>query len=61
VTGQVLAVLEAAKSSFLEHFDNLAQRIKDGSVEANNNLKFLESIHEPCELLVCSTKSWNVP
>lgn len=47
----MIAVLEAAKSSYPSRFQALAQRINDGSVEANNNLKFLESIREPCEAL----------
>lgn len=44
-------MLEAAKSSYPSRFQALAQRINDGSIEANNNLRFLESIREPCEAL----------
>lgn len=47
----MVSVLEAAKSSYLQPFNDLAQRIQEGSIEANNNLKFLEPIREPCESL----------
>jgi dynein heavy chain, axonemal len=46
----LVTVLEAARSSYLGPFLTLSQRIKEGSVEANNNLKFLESITAPCQV-----------
>ncbi|CAM9911153.1 unnamed protein product, partial [Discosporangium mesarthrocarpum] len=45
----VVSVLELANSSYMAPFNTLSQRIKEGSVEANNNLKFLESITKPCQ------------
>lgn len=45
----VVSILDAANSSYLAPFNVLSQRIKEGSVEANNNLKFLESITTPCQ------------
>jgi len=48
---KVVSVLEAAESSYLDPFKDLSQRIQQGSIEANNNLKFLESIRGPCESL----------
>ena len=45
----VVSVLETASSSYLAPFNVLSQRIKEGSVEANNNLKFLETITTPCQ------------
>lgn len=41
--------MDTANSSYLAPFNVLSQRIKEGSVEANNNLKFLESITTPCQ------------
>eukprot|EP00953_Heterococcus_sp_UTEX-ZZ885_P015394 8670-Heterococcus_DN1.PRE.5 len=51
----LVTVLEAARSSYLGPFLTLSQRIKEGSVEANNNLKFLESITAPCQALASAT------
>jgi len=48
---KVVAVLEGAKSSYLGPFELLSQRIQEGSREAENNLKFLELITEPCRKL----------
>jgi len=48
---RVVLVLEHAKSSYLGPFETLSQRIDEGSVEANNNLKFLQLITEPCQAL----------
>lgn len=45
----VVSILDTANSSYLVPFNVLSQRIKEGSVEANNNLKFLESITTPCQ------------
>eukprot|EP00752_Nemacystus_decipiens_P009956 g8879.t1 len=47
----VVSILDTANSSYLAPFNVLSQRIKEGSVEANNNLKFLESITTPCQNL----------
>lgn len=48
-TQVVVSILDTANSSYLAPFNVLSQRIKEGSVEANNNLKFLESITTPCQ------------
>lgn len=45
----VVSVLGTANSSYLASFNALSQRITEGSMEANNNLKFLESITTPCQ------------
>ena len=44
-------MLEAAKSVYLARFETLSQRIQEGSIEADNNLRFLESITPQCEAL----------
>ena len=43
--------LEAAKSSYLAPFETLSQSIQNFSIEADNNLRFLESITPQCEAL----------
>jgi dynein heavy chain len=48
---QIVAVLTAAGSTYLQQFNNLSQTIQLGSVEANNNLMFLSTLHEPCTRL----------
>mmetsp|Transcript_14527 Transcript_14527/g.44829 ORF Transcript_14527/g.44829 Transcript_14527/m.44829 type:complete len:318 (-) Transcript_14527:13600-14553(-) len=54
---RVLSVLEASKSSYLARFEALAQKIHDNSVEANDNLKFLEYLVVPCQALANSELS----
>jgi dynein heavy chain len=48
-------VLELAKSSYLAPFQKLSQLILEGTNEAVDNLKFLENLTEPCELLSTAT------
>ena len=48
---RIVAVLEMAKSSYLAPFLELSHRIQQGSSEAEDNLKFLEILQEPCEQL----------
>jgi dynein heavy chain len=48
---RILAVLSAAKSSYLEPFMRESQQIEIGCAEANDNLKFLKVLHEPCTAL----------
>jgi len=48
---QVLQVLEIAKSSYLRHFRLLEKDIQDGSLEARENLRFLNILKDPCEVL----------
>ena len=38
-------------SSYVKNFDDLTKHIKEGSIEADNNLIFLNSLYEPCTLL----------
>lgn len=52
----VVSILDTANSSYLAPFNVLSQRIKEGSVEANNNLKFLESITTPCQNVSTATR-----
>ena len=48
---RVVDILEAAKSSYLARFETLVKKIEDNSVEATDNLKFLEHLVSPCEAL----------
>lgn len=48
---RVVAVLEAAKSSYLARFESLVNNIHQNSLEAADNLKFLEHLVAPCEKL----------
>jgi dynein heavy chain len=41
--------LKAAKSSYLGPFDTLSNIIQNGSIEAQNNLKFLKTLEPACE------------
>ena len=54
---RVVCVLEASKSSYLARFESLVKKIQDNSIEANDNLKFLEHLVAPCEALACSDPS----
>ena len=45
---RIVAVLEASKSSYLGPFNHLSNMIQRGSEEANDNLKFLTTLMEPC-------------
>ncbi|KAF1790945.1 P-loop containing nucleoside triphosphate hydrolase [Phytophthora cactorum] len=42
-------ILRAAKSSYLQPFETLSQIIKQGSTEANDNLRFLQKLSPVCE------------
>ncbi|KAJ3242061.1 Dynein heavy chain 2, axonemal [Chytriomyces hyalinus] len=48
---EILAVLELAKSSYLEQFLRLSNLIKEGTSQAQDNLKFLSTLTEPCQVL----------
>ena len=48
---RVLEVLLQAESSYLKRFDELSKQIKTGTEEAEDNLKFLEKLIEPCTKL----------
>ncbi|KAJ0403889.1 hypothetical protein ATCC90586_002605 [Pythium insidiosum] len=46
---EIVEILRQAKSSYLQPFETLSQIIKQGSVEANDNLKFLKKLSPVCE------------
>ncbi|TYZ61865.1 hypothetical protein PybrP1_000798 [[Pythium] brassicae (nom. inval.)] len=46
---EIVEILRAAKSSYLQPFETLSQIIKQGSVEANDNLLFLKKLSPVCE------------
>jgi dynein heavy chain len=48
---QIVRVLNAANSSYLRQFETLSEKIQSGSIEATDNLHFLESLTKPCEEL----------
>ena len=45
---RITEVLRLAKSSYLEQFLRLSNLIQDGSMQAQDNLRFLSSLVEPC-------------
>lgn len=49
---KIVAVLECAKSSYLAQFLRLSTMIQDGSLQAQENLKFLTLLREPCQELL---------
>lgn len=49
---RVTCVLKASESSYLGPFVTLSQRIQEGCTEAISNLKFLESLKVPCQVLL---------
>jgi dynein heavy chain len=51
---QIAAVLEVAKSSYLDPFLKLSHLIQEGTTEAVDNLRFLEKLQEPCERLAAA-------
>eukprot|EP00935_MAST-01C_sp_MAST-1C-sp1_P000961 g961.t1 len=48
---QIVRVLNAASSDYLQPFETLSNSIQFGSIEATDNLHFLESLTQPCEQL----------
>jgi len=52
---EILTVLEHAKSGWLKKFRALEEDIKNGSIEAKENLRFLNFLKEPCEKLAAAT------
>ena len=51
---KVEQILAAAKSSYLQSFRKLSRLIQDGSNQAQENLKYLNLLKEPCEKLTKS-------
>ena len=48
---KVIKVLEKADSSYLKRFEELASQIEQGAREAEDNLRHLETLIEPCKVL----------
>ncbi|KAJ3091962.1 Dynein heavy chain 2, axonemal [Quaeritorhiza haematococci] len=48
---RIISVLQLAKSSYLEQFLRLSNLIQEGTVQAQDNLRFLSTMNEPCEAL----------
>ncbi|KAJ3325086.1 Dynein heavy chain 2, axonemal, partial [Blyttiomyces sp. JEL0837] len=48
---KILMVLDLAKSSYLEQFLRLSNNIQEGTQQAQDNLKFLSTLAEPCQVL----------
>ncbi|KAF1335297.1 Dynein heavy chain, partial [Globisporangium splendens] len=46
---EIVDILHAAKSSYLQPFETLSQIIKQGSIGANDNLMFLKKLSPVCE------------
>jgi len=51
---KVEEILAAAKSSYVQSFRKLSRLIQDGSSQAQQNLKYLSLLKEPCEKLTKS-------
>ncbi|KAJ3217500.1 Dynein heavy chain 2, axonemal [Dinochytrium kinnereticum] len=47
----IISTLELAKSSYLEQFLRLSNLIQEGTFQAQDNLKFLSTLSEPCQVL----------
>ena len=52
---RIVQVLEMSKSSYLAPFLTLSNLIQQGTAEAKNNLKFLDTLTEPCMKLAEAT------
>ncbi|KAJ3021850.1 hypothetical protein HKX48_007626 [Thoreauomyces humboldtii] len=57
---QILTILDMAKSSYLEQFVRLANLIQEGTTQAQENLKFLSTLTDPCEILA-NTEPKDIP
>ena len=57
---RIIEVLEMNDSSNLKNFKNLAKLIKKGSEEANDNLRFLQKLQDPCQKLEAAEPK-NIP
>jgi dynein heavy chain len=51
---RIVAVLQVSKSSYLSPFEILSNSIQASAVEANDNLKFLSSLADPCKRIAGS-------
>lgn len=52
---QVVAILEQTKSSYLATFLSLRKAIQQEAVVAEDNLKFLQCLEQPCRTLASAT------
>jgi len=52
---KIVDVLQMTESTYLKGFQNLANQINEGYLEAEDNLKYLKSLQEPCRKLEEST------
>ena len=52
---QVVAILEQTRSSYLATFLSLRKAIQQEAVVAEDNLKFLRCLEQPCQVLAAST------
>ncbi|KAJ3172703.1 Dynein heavy chain 2, axonemal, partial [Geranomyces variabilis] len=57
---QILKILDMAKSSYLEQFIRLVNLIQEGTMHAQENLKFLSTLTDPCEILA-NTEPKSIP
>ena len=48
---EIIKVLDLAKSSFIDQFSRLSSLIQEGTIEAQDNLKFLSVLKDNCKLL----------
>lgn len=51
----IVEVLKLAQSSYLKPFETLSDMIQQGSIEAQNNLKFLSTLQGPCTKLAAAS------
>jgi dynein heavy chain len=51
----IVGVLEAAKSTYLAPFENLHHMIQEEAMAAEDNLKFLTALEEPCQKMAKAT------
>lgn len=51
---KIIEVLEKASSSYLQNFEDLRKDIEKGHDEAEDNLKFLGLLYEPCKKIEAS-------
>lgn len=52
---QVVAILEQTRSSYLPTFLSLRKAIQQEAVVAEDNLKFLQCLEQPCHTLASAT------
>jgi len=48
---KIVEVLQMTESTYLKGFQNLSNQINEGYLEAEDNLKYLKSLQEPCRKL----------